>query len=59
MPFQSKKQMKWAFATGKLGKGKAEEWAHETPDISGLPEHKKPKKEDADERALRRIAAGK
>lgn len=42
MPFQSKAQMKAAFG-GYLGpemKKKAREWAHETPDISRLPEHK-------------------
>lgn len=26
---------------GELPQGKAEEWAHETPDIKSLPEHKK------------------
>jgi hypothetical protein len=43
MPFQSKSQMKAAFG-GYLGlemKKKADTWAHETPDIKGLPEHKK------------------
>ncbi len=42
MPFQSKAQMKAAFG-GYLGgemKKKADTWAHETPDIKGLPEHK-------------------
>lgn len=39
MPFQSVNQMKAAFAGG-LGpemQGKADEWAHETPDIKDLP----------------------
>lgn len=43
MPFQSKSQMKAAFG-GYLGaamKSKAREWAHETPNIKHLPEHKK------------------
>lgn len=41
MPFESKAQMGAAFS-GALGpemKAKAEEWAHETPDIKSLPEH--------------------
>lgn len=43
MPFQSKAQMRAAFA-GALGpemQGKAREWAHETPDLKRLPEHVK------------------
>jgi len=47
MPFQSKAQMRKFFAMeerGDLPKGKAEQWAHETPDIKGLPERKKAKK---------------
>jgi len=43
MPFESKSQMKAAFG-GFLGskmKSKAKEWAHETPNIKKLPEHKK------------------
>jgi len=43
MPFQSKAQMRAAFG-GYLGsemKSKADEWAHETPDIKHLPAHKK------------------
>lgn len=42
MPFQSKAQMKAAFG-GYLGsemQAKADTWAHETPDIKHLPEHK-------------------
>ena len=46
MPFKSKSQMKAAFGgyLGKEMKDKAEEWAHETPNISRLPEHKKKEK---------------
>ena len=43
MPFQSKAQMNAAFG-GYLGsdmKKKASTWAKETPNIKGLPEHKK------------------
>ena len=43
MPFKSKSQMRAAFS-GYLGsemKSKAKEWAHETPNIKELPEHKK------------------
>lgn len=43
MPFKSSSQMRAAFG-GYLGpemKSKAEEWAHETPDIASLPEHVK------------------
>ncbi len=42
MPFKSKAQMKAAFGgyLGKEMKGKAESWAHETPNIKELPEHK-------------------
>lgn len=42
MPFQSRAQMKAAFG-GYLGptmKAKAHTWAHETPNIKKLPEHK-------------------
>ncbi len=42
-PFESKAQMKASFG-GYLGKemqDKADTWAHETPNIKGLPEHKK------------------
>lgn len=45
MPFQSKAQMKAAFA-GYLGpemKAKAQQWADETPNKKSLPEHKKKK----------------
>lgn len=45
MPFQSKAQMRAAFG-GYLGpemKGKAKEWADETPNPSKLPAHKKKK----------------
>lgn len=40
MPFESKAQQRWAFAGG-LPKRKALEWAHETPNMKKLPEHKK------------------
>ena len=46
MPFQSKAQMGAAFG-GYLGpemKAKADTWAHETPDIKSVPQHKKKKK---------------
>ena len=42
MPFQSKAQMRAAFA-GALGptmQAKTKQWAHETPDPKRLPEHK-------------------
>lgn len=41
MPFVSNSQMKAAFGgyLGKEMKGKAEQWAHETPDIKSLPKH--------------------
>jgi hypothetical protein len=41
MPFKSKAQQRAAFG-GYLGKemqGKAEEWAHETPNLKSLPSH--------------------
>ncbi len=44
MPFKSKRQMRKFFAMeskGELPKGKAEEWAHETPNIGKLPEQVK------------------
>ncbi len=46
MPFQSKAQMRGAFA-GALGpemKAKADQWAHETPNLKSLPDRvgKKP-----------------
>ena len=42
MPFKSKAQMKAAFGgyLGKDMKSKADTWAHETPNIKSLPEHK-------------------
>ena len=43
MPFKSMAQMRGAFG-GYLGpemKAKAKQWADETPDIKGLPYHKK------------------
>ena len=45
MPFKSRSQMKAAFsgALGKKMKAVAHDWAKETPDIKGLPEHVKPK----------------
>jgi hypothetical protein len=44
MPFESKAQMRGAFGgyLGKEMKSKADQWAHETPNIKALPEHKKP-----------------
>jgi hypothetical protein len=46
MPFKSKAQMRAAFGgyLGEAMKRKARQWAHETHDIKGLPEHKKKKK---------------
>lgn len=49
MPYQSQAQMRKFFALedeGKLPKGTAKKWAHETPDVKSLPEHKgeKPKR---------------
>ena len=44
VPFKSKSQERLFFAKeakGELPKGKAEEWAHETPNIKKLPEHVK------------------
>ena len=43
MPFESSAQMKAAFGgyLGKEMKGKAKQWADETPNIKSLPEHKK------------------
>ena len=46
MPFKSKAQMKAAFG-GYLGpkmKKKAKQWAKETPNKKGLPEHKRKSK---------------
>ena len=43
-PFHSKAQMKKFFVMekeGKIPKGTAEHWAHETPNISKLPQHKR------------------
>ena len=42
MPFKSKAQMGLFFAKekrGELPKGKAEQWAHETPNIKKLPQY--------------------
>ena len=39
MPFKSKAQQRWMFATNPE---KAKEWADETKDIKGLPEKKHP-----------------
>ncbi len=47
MPFESKAQQRKFFAMearGEIPKGTARRWAHETPDIKALPEHKKPTK---------------
>ncbi len=47
MPFKSKAQQRLMFAKearGKLPKGTAEEWAHETKNIKKLPEKVKKKK---------------
>ena len=42
MPFRSKSQMRAAFGgyLGKEMKGKADEWAKETPNIGSLPLHR-------------------
>jgi hypothetical protein len=43
MPFQSKAQMKKCFAMRGRGQAKGwncEEWAHKTPSLKKLPEHK-------------------
>ncbi len=40
MPFKSKKQKKWAFATHQSW---ADKWAEETPNMKNLPEKKKSK----------------
>jgi len=53
VPFKSKAQQRKFFAManrGEISKAKAEEWAHETPDIKKLPEHKK-KAENVQEEA--------
>lgn len=47
MPFKSKSQQRKMFAMegrGELKKGVAEEFAHATKNIKGLPEHVKKKK---------------
>jgi hypothetical protein len=47
MPFKSKSQVAACFAKKDRGEAKGwncEEWAHATPDIKKLPEHKKEKK---------------
>jgi hypothetical protein len=44
MPFQSKAQQRFMFAAekrGKVKKGTARRWAHETKDMKHLPERKK------------------
>ncbi len=44
MPFQSKAQQRLFFAKEarhELPKGTARRWAHETPDLKHLPEHKR------------------
>lgn len=43
MPFKSASQMRAAFsgALGQEMKGKAHEWAHETPNLKKLPDHVK------------------
>lgn len=44
MPYKSIAQMRKFFAMesrGELPKGEAKKWAHETPNIKSLPEHKK------------------
>jgi len=59
MPFKSKAQARKFFAmeaSGELPKGKAEEWAAETPNLESLPERKrtgKRKKTTAKEAYLR------
>lgn len=47
MPFKSKAQQRFMFAAedrGDVPKGTARRWAHHTPDIKKLPEHKKHEK---------------
>ena len=49
MPFQSQAQMRAAFG-GYLGpemQAKAKQWAQETPDLKGLPQHKGPTHKEA------------
>ncbi|MEW6096542.1 MAG: hypothetical protein AB1567_08460 [bacterium] len=44
MPFKSKRQARWMFwaeKQGRLPKGTARRWAHETPSIKRLPEKKR------------------
>jgi hypothetical protein len=46
MPFKSKKQARLMFLMekqGKLKKGTAKKWAHETPNLKRLPEYKRKK----------------
>lgn len=50
IPFKSKSQMKKFYAMearGEMKKGTAKRWAHETPDISELPEKKKKSKSES------------
>lgn len=53
--------MKASFG-GYLGsemKKKADTWAHETPNIKGLPEHKKASKKSKESHALKGLKAAK
>lgn len=60
MPFKSRSQMRKFFAMesrGELPKGKAEEWAHETPSIKKLPEHVKKSAEETTGHKIKRVGA--
>ena len=49
MPYKSRSQMRKFYALearGEMKKGTAKRWAHETPDISELPEKKKKSKSE-------------
>jgi hypothetical protein len=57
MPFKSKAQQKLFFAKearGELPKGKAEEWAKETPNIKNLPEKLGKKKTKSKKKTTRK-----
>lgn len=59
MPFRSKSQMRRFFAMesrGELPKGKAEEWARETPNIKNLPQKVKKSKR---KKIINRMIGGK
>jgi hypothetical protein len=61
MPFKSKRQMRKFFAMEnreELPRGTAEEWAHETPNISKLPEKVKKSAHGSGEFTPAEIAQG-